>query len=144
MVVAVVQRDGRVQQRIPVGDAVAGGLAHAAFDRGDVLPGNRAALDGVDEDQAFVVVGLDLQIDVPELSAAAGLAHVAALGLGRAGDRLAVGHLRDAGVHLGFEFAHEAVEDHLQVQFAHARQDGLAGLGVGLDDQRRVFGRQPL
>ena len=55
------------------------------------------------------------------------------------GDRLAVGDLRlaDGGVHL--ELAEHAVDDHLEVELAHAGDDGLAGLLVGADLEGRVL-----
>ena len=50
----------------------------------------------------------------------------------RLADRLAVGHLRLADVRLHLELAPHAVDDDLQVQLAHAGDDGLAGLLVGV------------
>ena len=47
------------------------------------------------------------------------------------GDRLAVGHLRRADVGVHAVFAPQPVDDDLEVQLAHAGQDGLAGLLVG-------------
>ncbi len=52
---------------------------------------------------------------------------------------LPVSHLGLAhpGVHL--ELPHQAVDDDLQVQFAHAGDDGLAGFLVGVQPERRIF-----
>ncbi len=77
--------------------------------------------------------GLQIENDVAVLAAAAGLADVAGLDLlHRVLDGLPVGHLRlaDVGVHL--ELPQHAVHQHLEVQFAHAADDGLAGLLVGV------------
>ena len=59
-------------------------------------------------------------------------------------DGRAVGHLRlaDVGGHL--ELAHHAVDQHVQVQLAHARDEGLARLLVGLDAEGGVFLGEPL
>ena len=53
--------------------------------------------------------------------------------------RLAVGHLRAPDVGLDAELALHAVDEHLQVQLAHARDLGLAGLLVGAHLERRVL-----
>ena len=45
-------------------------------------------------------------------------------GSAAAGDALAVGHLGPADVGLDLELAHQAVDDDLQVQLAHARRSG--------------------
>ena len=76
------------------------------------------------------------------LAAAAGLADVLAFRLRLLADRLAVGHLRLADVGLHVELAHHAVDDDLQVQLAHAADDGLAAVGIGVDVEGRVFLRQ--
>ena len=66
------------------------------------------------------------------LAAAAGLADEPALDLldGLA-DRLAVGDLRAADVRVDVELAHQAVDDDLEVQLAHAGDERLPGLLVG-------------
>ena len=52
---------------------------------------------------------------------------------------LAVGDLRLADVAVDLELAAQAVDDDLQVQLAHAGDDGLAGLVVGVDLEGRVL-----
>ena len=52
---------------------------------------------------------------------------------------LAVGDLRAADVGLDLVLAHHAVDQHLEVQLAHAGDLGLAGLLVGLDLEGRVL-----
>src|SRR3712207_7750767 len=54
-------------------------------------------------------------------------------------DRLAVGDLRLADVGLDLELAPHAVDEDLQVQLAHARDDRLAGLLVEADLEGRVL-----
>ena len=55
------------------------------------------------------------------------------------GDGLAVGHLRLADGGVDLELAQHAVDQHLEVQLAHAGDDGLAGLLVGADLEGRVL-----
>ena len=60
------------------------------------------------------------------------------------GDRLAVGDLRLADGGLDGVLALHAVDEHLEVQLAHAGDDRLAGLLVGADAERRVLVGQGL
>jgi hypothetical protein len=59
-------------------------------------------------------------------------------------DRLAVGHLRRADVRLDLELALEAVDEDVEVKFAHALHDGLTAFDVGLDAEGRVLCGQTL
>ena len=107
--------------------------------------GMRPPRDLVDELVALARVRLERDLDDGELTGAAGLLDVAVLDrLDRLGDRLAVGHLRLADRGLDGELALHAVDQHLEVQLAHARDDGLAGLLVGADAERRVLVGQRL
>src|SRR5689334_13176204 len=83
-----------------------------------------------------------MNLRVAVLAAAAGLADVASLAVGRTRQRFLVGHLRLADARLDAELALQAVDDDLEVQLAHAADDDLAGLLVGVDAERRVLGHQ--
>ena len=73
-------------------------------------------------------------------AATAGLAHELALDVASfLRGRLAVGDLGLAHVRLDLELAQQAVDDDLEVQLAHAGDDGLAGLLVGGHAERRVL-----
>src|SRR5690606_21381795 len=65
-----------------------------------------------------------------------------ALLLDRLANGLAVGDLRLADVRLDLELALHAVDDDLEVQLAHARDDGLPRLLVGAHAERRIFPRE--
>ena len=110
----------------------------------DVLARDHAALDLVDELVAAAGArGLQGDDHVAVLTPTTGLADVLLLDLlDRLGDRLAVGHLRLADVGLDAELAHHPVDQHLEVQLAHAGDDRLAGLVVGVDPERRVLLRE--
>ena len=78
-----------------------------------------------------------------ELAAAAGLTDEAPLDLlDPLAHGLAVGDLGRADVGVDAELAHQAVDDDLEVQLAHAGDERLAGLLVGADAEGRVLVRQ--
>ena len=88
--------------------------------------------------------GVEAQDDMAVLAATAGLTDELRLLLDRLLDRFLVRDLRPADVRVDLELAQQAVDDDLEVQLAHPLDDGLAGLGVGLDAEGRILGRQLL
>ena len=105
--------------------------------------GHDAADDAVDELVTVAsLLRLDAEPDVAVLAAAAGLPDELAFLFDLAADRLAVGDLRLADVRLDLELALHAIDDDVEVQLAHAGNDGLAGFLVGADAERRVFLRE--
>ena len=81
--------------------------------------------------------------DVAVLTATAGLPHEAHVDLvDGSGDGLAIGDLRLPDVRIDVELAPEPVDDDVEVQLAHPRDDGLPGLFVETDDERRILVRQ--
>ena len=52
---------------------------------------------------------------------------------------LAIRHLRLADVGLDFVLAHHAVDDDFEVQLAHAGDDGLSGVGIGVNLEGGIF-----
>ena len=141
MVRAVGEPGADVDERVAGEHAALHRLLDAGVDRRDVLARDDAALDLVDELVAAARAGrLERDDDVAVLAATTGLADVAHLDLlDRRGDRLAVRDLRLADVRLDVELAHHPVDEHLEVQLAHAADDRLAGLVVGVDAERRVL-----
>src|SRR5919112_504511 len=125
-------------------DAVLHRVLHALVDRRDVLPRDATTGDLVLELVGRAVgrdlEGLDADLDLGELARATGLLLVRVVGpLDGLADRLAVGHLRLADVGLDVELAAHAVDQDLQVELAHARDDRLTGLLVEADLERRVL-----
>ena len=113
----------------------------ALLDARDVFLRHRAADDLRLEHVGFAFrVRLEHDLDAGELARAAGLLLVGVILLVGPRDRLAVGHLRGADIRLDLELAAHAVDDDVEMQFAHAGDDGLAGFLVGLDAEGRVLG----
>src|SRR5690606_25572061 len=118
------------------------GVLDALLDRRDVLARNHATLDGVDELEAGTarLERLELDDDVTILAAATRLLDELPFGfLDRLADRFAVGHLRLADRSLDAELALHAIDQDLEMELAHARDDRLAALLVGTHAERRVF-----
>ena len=77
------------------------------------------------------------------LAAAAGLLGELAFGVfDDRTDRFAVGNLGLADGGFDVEFALHAVNENFEVEFAHTRNDRLAGFFVGANAEGRVFLRQ--
>src|SRR5262249_30934108 len=105
-------------------------LLDAQVDRGDELARDDAADDLVDELVAVArLCGLQIDVDVAVLAAAAGLTDEPSLDLvHRLRDRLAIGDLRPADVGVDVELSRQAVDDDLEVQLAHPLTNGQPGL----------------
>src|SRR6478735_4322015 len=146
VVLAVGEGDLDVDHRVAGDDAELHGLLATGVDRGDVLARDATTGDLVHELVAAATVGvdargrLDVDDDAGVLAGAAGLLLVGVLDLvdGLA-DRLAVRDLRLADVGLDVDLAAHAVDEDVEVQLAHAGDDGLAGLLVGADLEGRVL-----
>src|SRR4051795_5780578 len=140
VVLAVDERHAHVHDRVAGTHAVGECLLDALLDRRDELDRHGSAADLRDEVEALAGRRLDVDVDDAVLARAAGLTDEAALDLlGGAADGLAVGDLRAADVRLDVELAAHAVDQHLEVQLAHAGDLGLARLLVRLDLERRVL-----
>ena len=73
---------------------------------------------------------------------AAGLLLVGVVDLGLLGDRLAIGDLRRADIGVDLVGATQDVDLDVEVELAHALEDGLAGFLVGRDAEGRILGRE--
>mmetsp|Transcript_26829 Transcript_26829/g.82363 ORF Transcript_26829/g.82363 Transcript_26829/m.82363 type:complete len:466 (-) Transcript_26829:381-1778(-) len=91
-----------------------------------------------------VFEGLDGAHDAGVLPGAAGLLLVDVVEGGALRDGLAVVDARVADVRLDVVLALQALDVDFQVQLAHARENGLLGLGIRVHAQRGVFLREAL
>ena len=80
-----------------------------------------------------------VDVDLAELTATARLLGELAFAFAGLGDGFAIGDLRRTGVGLDVELAAHAVHDDVEVKFAHAGDDRLAGFLVGLDREGGIF-----
>ena len=87
---------------------------------------------------------MQFDLAVAVLTLTAGLLDVLAFRERLLANRFAVGDLRTANIGLHVIFAQHAVDDDFQVQFAHAGDQGLAGIGFGGNAESRIFLRQTL
>src|SRR6185437_10445543 len=142
---AVIEGRAHVHHRVARDDAVFQRLANAFLGRPDVLAWHDATDDTIDELEALAALQrLDPNPDIAELAAPTGLADEAPLGLRRLRNRLTIGDLWPTDIRLDLVLARHAVHDHVQVQFAHASDDRLAGVLVSMDAEGWVFFSQAL
>ena len=117
----------------------------ALLDAGDVFLRNRAADDlRLEHEVVAFRVRLEHDLDAGELAGTAGLLLVRVVLLVPARDRLAIGNLRRADIGLDLELAAHAVDDDVEMKFAHAGDDRLAAFLVGLDAEGRILGGQAM
>src|SRR5690606_23793765 len=149
VVVGAVQQ-GRLDadQRVAREDTELHGLLDALVDAGDVLPRDAATGHGVLEGVELALAGvqrLEGHLHLRELAGATRLLLVGVVVLHHgAADGLAVGDLRRTDVGLDLELPLHAVDQDVEVELAHATDDGLAGLVVEADGEGRVLLRQLL
>ena len=103
-------------------------------------PGNRSAHHFVDELETLAALErLDAQEHLAELPRAAGLLLVPAVPFRLARDGLAIGNARRVRLHAHAVALRHALEQHAQVELAHAVQHGLIERGVMLEAHARIF-----
>src|SRR3569833_4697779 len=144
---AVLQSDLDADQRVSGEHAELGRLLAARVDRRDVLPRDAATGDLVLELVAVAAAAerFDVDDDAAELARATRLLLVGVLDLLHlAANGLTVGDLRPADVRLDLALTLHAVDQHLEVQLAHAGDDGLPGLLVGPHLEGGVLLGEPL
>src|ERR1700730_518234 len=141
LVVRTVHQGGLdVDDRIAGQHAAVESLDDALLDRRVVFLRDRAAHDLVDELEALAgLVRLDVDLGVTVLAAPTRLPDEPPDAVRLALDRLAVGDLRLAHVGVDRKLPQHPVDDDLEVQLAHPGDDGLGGVLVGPDLERRVF-----
>ena len=140
MIRAVEQRDFHVHDLVARKHAGLHRALDALIHTGDKLFRDRTAGDLVDELVALAgFVGFHHELDVCKLAFAAGLARVARVHRSGLGDGLLVGNLRSADIRLDAELAQKAIDDDLQMELAHAGDDGLARFLVRVGLEGGVF-----
>src|SRR5690606_17377953 len=111
----------------------------ALFDTRNVFLRNRAADDLRLENEILALgVGLEHDLDASELTGTTGLLLVRVVLLVSPRNRLAIGNLRRADIRFDLELATHAVNQNVQMQLAHAGDDRLAALLVGLYAEGRI------
>ena len=140
MEATVVDRGFHVDNREASKYTVLHSLLDARLNRIDVLFGNDAADDFIFKDEAAAgLVGLNFNPTMTVLPVTARLTDEFAFALLRLADGLAVSNLRLADFAVNVKLLQHAVDDNLQMQFAHAGNNDLPGFGVGADFESRIF-----
>ena len=108
---------------------------------GMYCPGIAPPIDVVHELEARAAVErLDAQVHLAELSGAAGLLLVPAVTFGGPRNGLAVGNARRVGLHVHAVALAHALQQHAQVELAHAVKHRLVHRRVMLDAHARILG----
>ena len=131
MVRTIPQGDFDIDDGIASENAGLHSALNALINSGDIFLRDSAANDTVDELVTLAGVGLNLDLDVTVLALTTRLAGVLGLLVGFLANGLAVSNLGSADVCLDLELAEQTVDDDLQMELAHAGDDGLAGLFIG-------------
>ena len=103
----------------------------ALLHRRNKLFRNRSAANLVHEFVFPAGQRLDAQLHAGVLAAAAGLLLVGVVGFGDVANGFAIRHLGLADIRAHSKLALHAIDVNLQMQLAHAGQNGLARVGVG-------------
>src|SRR5438067_2376734 len=133
------------QAHFDVDQVIAGQVAalhrimNTLLSRLDKLARNRAALDLVLENKTFAGRGLDFQLDVRVLAPTTCLFLENLLAGGGLRNRFTIGDLRLADIGFDAELALHAIDDNLQMQFAHPSNDRLTSFLIGRNNKRRIF-----
>ncbi len=142
---AVVHRDGDVDDRIAVDASGGERLEHALLHGGDVLPGNGTPHHLVPEVEALAPAErFQAQMADPELPVAARLLLVLPFGVGRPRDRLPVRDAQLLAFDVHIALATQPLERHGQVHLAADAEDGLMRLVVAGHGEGRVLLLQPV
>ena len=140
MIGAVVERRLEVDERVTGENALLDRVAQTLFDRGEEVLGNAAAEHFLGEDHFVrLLLRLEADPDVAELTAAAGLLLVAAVGFDLRLDLLAVRHAGGLQLALNAEAALELGAEYVELDVAGAGEDHLVGLGVVGDREGDVL-----
>src|SRR5665213_2742987 len=142
MIAAVDERDLDVDDREAGQRAGAQNRLEALLDARDVLFRHRTANRIVDElERSARLRRLDYELDFGVLARTARLLLMSVGVLDLLRDLFAEGDLRRADIGVHFISALEDVDFDVEMQFAHALEDGLAALVVGRDAEGRILGR---
>src|SRR5256712_11865437 len=85
---------------------------------------------------------MNLELAMAVLAAAAGLANVLPFGCRAAANRFAISDLRPADAGLHAKFPQHAIDDNFEMQLAHAGNQGLSGIRIGMHAEGGVFLRE--
>ncbi len=123
MVGAVVQRDGlQTDERVTGEHTLLHGVAQALFDRREEVFRNAAAKDFLSENHVLgLLLGLEADPDIAELTGTAGLLLVAAVGFDLRLDLLTVSNARGLELALNAEAALELCAENVDLNIARRR-----------------------
>src|SRR3989344_2526972 len=146
MVAAIIKLIFNVNYGVAGNNAVSHGFFDTGFNGWDEFAGYRAAFDAVDEFKALTgFILAQTQPDMTVLATATALANELAFGFNTIlTDCFTVSHLGCTNVSLNSKFTLHAINNDLQMQLTHTRDNGLAGFMINLDSKCRILFSQAL
>src|SRR5690606_9040523 len=106
---------------------------------------HRTANDLAFEDETRTrLARLENELHACELARTARLLLVRVIDFRALRERLAIGHLRRTHIRVHLELAAHAIDDDVEMQFAHALNDGLAGFIIHRHAEGRIFLREAI
>src|SRR5665647_179825 len=144
MVQAVVEGDPDAGDRDAAERALPQGRPESLLAGGDEFAGDAAAADLVGELEDALGQGFEPADDPGVLAGAAGLLLVRVVEVDGLADGLAIGDLGHAGPDLGPVFALHALDVDVEVELAHALDDGLVRFRIDVGPEGRVLLGEPV
>src|SRR5690606_10540222 len=140
MIGTVDQRHFHVDHREAGEHARLDDFADTLLNARDVFLRNRPARDGITKDKTCTgLARLDNNLDPRELTRTTRLLLVGVVEFGPLGEAFAIRHLRCTDVCFHPEFPAHAIDNDVEMQFAHALDDRLAALDVGRHAEGRIL-----
>src|SRR5438034_6979014 len=140
VIAAIVENGLHIDHLIAGKNAAFHRLTNPLIDGLDVFLRHHAANDVIHK---FVsrtrLLRLQTNLDVAIWTAAARLPDVLTFRFGVLANGLAIRHLRLADIGLNGELPHHAINNYLEMQFAHAADDGLTAVWVSMNFEGRIF-----
>ncbi len=140
MVRAIIESSLHVNDWVASDNAAVQGFFDTLLNWLAIFLRNHTTFNLVDKFEAFAwLVRLKLDPNVTILTTTTGLLDVLTLCFGGAADGFAISNLRSAGVSFNTMLFLEAVDSDFEMKLAHAGNNRLAGLFVGVDAKGRIF-----
>ncbi|OAQ20167.1 Hemagglutinin 2 [Thermosulfurimonas dismutans] len=144
VITSIHQSHLNVNYRIARKHSLLHSLAHTFFYRRNEFLGNSSSHDFGHKLKTFTLIGLHYELYMSILSTTTSLLDVFPFGFCHRSDGLFISHLRTPNIDSNLKFPHQTIYDDLKMQLSHTPDEGLSGLLIGLNPERRILERDLL